>query len=193
MKTCLLPILSSKESLAHSCVSLLAFPTEKWNFPLIFFVLIVWYDSLVLCVCVGIRSNMALCSSTITDIVFVPVGAYPPCYEHQFFSLKAQIGTLQASDVFIDVLIDCLSARGRLRAGAGEQRKPERSQRFSKGAGCGWKDALSLDRRGFPTEMFWWPSCERDAGVSKKSPYSCLDICSCVKKTAKQKKAQLSI
>lgn len=62
------------------------------------------------CMCVGIRSKMALYSSNITDIVFFRVCAYPPSYEHQFFSLslslKAQIEALEASDVFIDVLID---------------------------------------------------------------------------------------
>ncbi len=62
------------------------------------------------CMCVGIRSKVALYSSNITYIVFFRICAYPPSDEHQFFSLslslKAQIEALEVSDVFIDVLID---------------------------------------------------------------------------------------
>lgn len=50
--------------------------------------------------CVGIRSKMALCSSSIADIVFFRL------QEHQFFSLTSEIEPLEAFDVFIDVVID---------------------------------------------------------------------------------------
>lgn len=135
---------------------------EEWDFPLILSVLIVLYDSLVLGVRVSacvwaldqrwhcvLPTALILCSSGFVRI-------HPPTntsFSHYRCHQRLKSRRLKSLTCLLTSLSTDLSARGRLRAGAGRQRKPRRSRTFFKrtwgGSGCGWKDALSLHLRGF--------------------------------------------
>lgn len=118
-----------------------------------------WPSDCATCIRVGIRSKMALCSSGSAQIVLFRVSAYPsPARTPVFLIIDVinGLGSRRSGSLthFFTSRVAGLRAGGGLRAAAAEQRK--RSififlffKRIQTQRGCGWKDALNSDLRGF--------------------------------------------